>query len=312
MSCEHAFLTLLDALEIQRGILGDASRGADTDTGPHRAAFEAIERAAVTEANRLTGDASVPAVVRARTRAFVAATTRTPTRSGLRAAMTPAPGAVVPRMTTPVAQLSTVAALPRTPTGTRPGPTMPTSTALTSPPSPPRTMTPQQASSSPPSSSSSSSSSSPPWSSPPSSSSSPPAPAATTLAPLAVRPQTSPASAFPGLAAVGALGAEAPPPQPAQPTLQPPRVRVEDHLASLTVDWTCPHCTLANAKGLHVARVLGGRDAVVVDVVCANCARRSPLPSAQLRAFDRLFGPFIAAGGSGFRPDAHGLRWDGT
>gem|GEM_PF-5163503 len=60
--CEHALLTLLDALELQRSLLCDGAR--ETDACPRRAAFEALERVAVTEANRLTGDCAVPALGR--------------------------------------------------------------------------------------------------------------------------------------------------------------------------------------------------------------------------------------------------------
>jgi hypothetical protein len=120
VSCEHAFLAFLDALEIQRSLLRDA-RGADTDVGPHRAAFEALERAAITEANRLTGDATVPAVVRARVRSFVTATTRASIRSQVRTATTPVPpAAIVPRATTPA--MSSTPPLPRAVTSSsRPG-----------------------------------------------------------------------------------------------------------------------------------------------------------------------------------------------
>ena len=281
MSCEHAFLALLDALEIQRSILGDPSRGADADGGPHRAAFESLERTAVTEANRLTADASVPAVVRARARAFVTAATRTPTRSGLRATATPTPATVMPRMTTPTAQIAAITVLPRAPSGTRP--TMPAPAAAV-----PMTKTPAPTMASTTASATAS------------------ATATATLSATSVPPHASPANAFPGLAAVGALGPDA----PATPAMS--RLRVEDHLASLTGEWSCPHCSLDVAKTLHVSRVLGGRNAVVVDVVCGNCGRRSSLPTAQFRAFDRLFGPFIGQSGGSFRPDAHGLQWDGT
>jgi len=53
---------LLDALELQRSLLCDGAR--ETDACPRRAAFEALERVAVTEANRLTGDCAVPALGR--------------------------------------------------------------------------------------------------------------------------------------------------------------------------------------------------------------------------------------------------------
>ncbi len=278
MSCEHAFLALLDALEIQRSILGDAARGADADNGPHRAAFESLERSAITEANRLTADASVAAVVRARARAFVTAATRTPTRSGLRAAATPTSGTVMPRMATPVAQIATVAVLPRAPSGTRPSAAT-TTTPMSVPASGlPRMMTPA-------------STSLPPRTVTPASTSAP--------------PRTSPSSAFPGLAAVGAFTAD-------PPSSATSRVRVEDHLSSLAAGWSCAHCGLDIAHTLHVSRVFGGRNAVVVDVVCANCSQRSPLPQAQFRAFDRLFGPYIGQSGGSFRPDSHGLLWDGT
>jgi hypothetical protein len=150
----------------------------------------------------------------------------------------------MPRMTTPIAQLTAVAVLPRIASGARPPPS-----------------------------------------------------------PGPVPPRASPASAFPGLAAVGALGPDA---------AAAARVRVEDHLTGLTADWTCPQCNLDVARTLHVSRVLGGRSAVLVDVICANCSRRSPLPTTQNRAFDRLFGPLVGQSGAGFRPDAHGLQWDGT
>lgn len=278
MSCEHAFLALLDALEIQRSILGDASRGADVDTGPHRAAFEALERTAVTEANRLTVDASVPAVVRARARSFVIAATRTPTRSGLtspaalRPTPTPITGTVVPRMTTPTAQIATSAVVPRMTTPAAQvatGAVLPRAASGTRP-----TTTPM------------------------------PFPAPSLPMGAAVPPRFSPANAFPGLASAGVLSTEVP--------SSTSRLRVDDHLGALVAGWTCPHCALDIARTLHVSRVLGGRNAAVVDVVCANCSRRSPLPSAQWRAFDRLFGPFIGQSGAGFRPDAHGLQWDGT
>ncbi len=256
MSCEHAFLALLDALEIQRSLLRDG-RG-DADVGPHRAAFEALERAALTEANRLTGDATVPAVVRARVRAFVSATSRTTTRSTMRTATTPIPPtALVPRAPTPA--ILPAPALPRTNTGPR--------------------------------------------------------------SPAGSPPHSSPGS-FPGLAAAG-VASTLTPTMPTTTTLsggaarvpmnnEQARQRVKDFLVALAEAWTCPHCGVDVARTLHLSRVQSGRAGVVVDVVCAGCARHSPLPPSQAATFDGLFGPLIGINGAGFRPEAYGFVWDNT
>jgi hypothetical protein len=248
VSCDHALLALLDALELQRSLLRDGAR--DADAGPHRAAFEAVERVAVTEANRLTGDAAVPAVVRARARAFVAGATRTTSRPAIPApvpprAPTPMPSmpAALPRSATPGAP-APLFGVPRIPSGARAG---------------------------------------------------------------AVPSQASPAGAFPGLAAL-----LSPTHEPAPKLSSDGRLRIEDHLGALTAGWTCPHCGIDVAMTLHVSRVRGGRSAVVVDVVCAHCNQRSPLPAPLQRSFDRLYGPLIGQSGTSFSPELHGLRWDGT
>lgn len=220
----------------------------DADLGPHRQAFEALERAAVTEANRLSGDATVPAVVRARVRSFVTATTRATTRTTLRTATTPQPPtAIVPRAPTPVAQ--PVPPLPRATTaGPRPG-----------------------------------------------------------LGPLRAATPNS----FPGLVAVGALGGPSPPAS-GTPANDAVRQRLKDFLVALAAEWTCAHCGVDLARTLHVSRVQSGRAGVLVDVVCANCGRRSPLPPTQAGAFDSLFGSLIGMTGTGFRPETWGLSGDGT
>lgn|GEM_PF-5693049 len=73
-----------------------------------------------------------------------------------------------------------------------------------------------------------------------------------------------------------------------------------------------PDCGIDGAMTLHVARVRGGRSAVIVEVVCAHCDQRSPLPAPQRRALERLFDPLIGQSGTSFSPELHGLRWDGT
>jgi hypothetical protein len=96
------------------------------------------------------------------------------------------------------------------------------------------------------------------------------------------------------------------------PTSGPVRARLDDHLVTLTTDWTCPHCGVDVARTLHLSRVLHGRAAVVVDVVRAGCNRRSPLPRPQVKVFDSLFGALIGISGSTFKPDSHGFFWDNT
>jgi hypothetical protein len=254
VSCEHAFLALLDALEIQRSLLRDGR--SDADVGPHRAAFESLERAALTEANRLTGDATVPAVVRARVRAFVSATSRTTTRSTMRTATTPIPpAALMPRAPTPA--ILPAPALPRTNSGPR--------------------------------------------------------------APAGGPPTPSPGS-FPGLAVAGVAATMT---LPTTTTLsggtarvpmnnEQARQRVKDFLVALADEWTCPHCGVDVVRTLHLSRVQSGRAGVVIDVVCAGCARHSPMPPSQGPVFDGLFGPLIGINGAGFRPEAYGFLWDNT
>jgi hypothetical protein len=90
------------------------------------------------------------------------------------------------------------------------------------------------------------------------------------------------------------------------------RERMKEFLVALTGDWRCPFCTVDVARTLHLSRVQSGRVGVVVEVVCAGCGRRSPLPPSQVRAFDELFGPLLGINGAGFRPETYGLLWDNT
>jgi hypothetical protein len=278
VSVDYAFFALLDAIEAQRAQLRDgSSRGAgDADAEGWRVAFEMVERVALAEANRLIADATVSATARTRARNFATAVLKHGNRSGSRPLTTPAGSmAGVPRTSTP-AGLPSV--LPSVLPAAVPPSISPAASFAAPPASIPRT------------------SSVPGFGSPR-------APTPATV-PGMFPPRTSSVTGLMG-SSLGQLPA-------LSPTSGPVRARLDDHLVTLTTDWNCPHCGVDVAKTLHLSRVLHGRAAVVVDVVCAGCNRRSPLPRAQVKVFDSLYGALIGISGSTFKPDSHGFLWDNT
>jgi hypothetical protein len=85
------------------------------------------------------------------------------------------------------------------------------------------------------------------------------------------------------------------------------QVRVADHLLAIARDWSCPSCKEDVVDACAVSLVSAGRSGLRVELVCANCKRRSPPAKEGLKVFDRLFGPLVS---SSWNPEAHGLLWD--
>ncbi|MDP2340754.1 MAG: hypothetical protein Q8O67_07345 [Deltaproteobacteria bacterium] len=85
------------------------------------------------------------------------------------------------------------------------------------------------------------------------------------------------------------------------------QVRVEDHLLAIAKGWTCASCKEDVVDGLAVSLLSAGRSGLRVELVCANCQKRSPPTKDGLKHFDRVFGPLVS---SSWNPEAHGLLWD--
>jgi len=80
---------------------------------------------------------------------------------------------------------------------------------------------------------------------------------------------------------------------------------VHHHLIELSADWRCPACKSDVAREAAIDGVKVGLPRV--ELICANCGKKSRLNAKGQVAFERIFGPLLSPD---WNPTLNGFKWN--
>lgn len=84
-------------------------------------------------------------------------------------------------------------------------------------------------------------------------------------------------------------------------------VTLGQHLIAMAGDWQCPSCGSDVARTAAVSGVALGKSLIKLELVCAECGRRSAPTAKGRKLFEEKFGHLVVVG---WNPEANGFLWD--